>query len=96
MSNENGGYGFVAGFFLGAALGAVTALLFAPMTGRELQDSIAEERRKLREKTDRAIADLRERGEQVLDRTRKAASQTAEGVSRARDTMKGGGSETET
>jgi hypothetical protein len=62
MSNDNGGYGFVAGFFLGAALGAVTALLFAPMTGRELQETLAEERRKLREKADRA-EDTRSGGE---------------------------------
>jgi gas vesicle protein len=96
MSDENGGYGFVAGFFVGAALGAVTALLFAPMTGREFQETLAEERRKLREKTDRAIADLRDRGEEVLEKTRKATSQTAEGASRARETMKGGKSETET
>jgi gas vesicle protein len=93
MSNENGG--FVAGFFVGAALGAVTALLFAPMSGRELKDTLVEERRKLREKTDRAIADLRQRGDELVERTRKAALQTAEGVSQARDTLQKGESEAE-
>jgi gas vesicle protein len=95
MSEESGGYGFVAGLFLGAALGAVTALLFAPMTGRELKETLAEERRKLREKTDRAIADLRRRGDDLVERTRKATAQTAEGVSQAKETLQGGESESE-
>jgi gas vesicle protein len=89
MSEDNGGYGFVAGFFLGTTLGAVTALLLAPMTGREVRRTLMEERRKLRVKTDQAVAEIRAKGDEILERTRKAASQTAGGVSEAARTIKG-------
>ncbi len=38
----NMGKGFVLGFFIGGVIGAVTALLFAPKSGRELRQDIKE------------------------------------------------------
>ncbi|MGH9324206.1 MAG: YtxH domain-containing protein [Vicinamibacteria bacterium] len=52
MANDNGGTNFFAGFLVGAALGAIAALLLAPKSGRELRESLAEEGRKLK---DRAV-----------------------------------------
>lgn len=42
--NDNHGYtrGFIAGILVGSLVGAVTALLFAPKSGRELRRDIAE------------------------------------------------------
>ena len=52
MASDNGGGNFLAGFLVGAALGAIAALLLAPKSGRELRESLTEEGKKLR---DRAV-----------------------------------------
>jgi gas vesicle protein len=79
MASENGGSSFLAGFLVGAALGAIAALLLAPKSGRELRDSLAEEGKKLR---DRAVDEgLRfvEKTE-VPEAVRKAAKSVKEAI----------------
>ena len=74
MSDGNGGYNFLAGFFVGAALGAMAALLFTPKTGKEMRDTLSEEGRRLRDKTDQAVTDLKGRGEEVYGKERYTGS----------------------
>ena len=52
MASDNGGANFLVGFFVGAAMGVMGALLLAPKSGRELRDELVDEGRKLR---DRAV-----------------------------------------
>jgi gas vesicle protein len=94
MSDGNGGYNFLAGFFVGAALGAMAALLLTPKTGKEMRDTLSEEGRRFRERTDKAVTDLKGRGEEyygkarevvtdTTERAREAISETTEGVKKA-------------
>ena len=72
MASDNGGSNFLAGLLVGAAIGAIAALLFAPKSGQELRESLAEEGKKLRE---RAMDEGRRIVEQspVPDAVRKVA-----------------------
>ncbi|MGH9461886.1 MAG: YtxH domain-containing protein [Vicinamibacteria bacterium] len=83
MSNEGGGANFLVGLFVGAALGVMAALLLAPKARKEIEDKLAEEGRKLREKAEAKLADLRGAGEDLAGRSREAYSETAQGVKKA-------------
>jgi gas vesicle protein len=73
MSRENSGLarGLFIGFLVGGIAGAVTALLYAPKTGKELRGD-------LRKKTDEIKGD-------VGDYLRSAGSKTTEMVNRGKD-----------
>jgi gas vesicle protein len=86
MSDSNG-YGFVAGFFLGSALGSAVALLIAPKPGVELREDLAAEGRKLRETTLGNVSELREKGRELYGVAREAMVETAEGVKEAAHTI---------
>jgi len=86
MSDSNG-YGFVAGFFLGSALGAALALLIAPKSGIELRENLAEEGKKPRETTSRNVSELREKSEELYGKARETIQDTAEGVKEAARTI---------
>jgi gas vesicle protein len=86
MSSSNG-YGFVAGFFLGSALGAAVALLIAPKSGAELRENLAAEGKKLRETTGSNVSEIREKGEELYGKVRETVHDTAEGVKRAARTI---------
>lgn len=83
MSNESGGANFLTGFFIGAALGAMAALLLAPRTGKEMRESLLEEGKKLREKAEGTFSELKGRGEEAFQKTRETLRETAEGVKEA-------------
>lgn len=83
MSNEGGGANFLVGLFVGAAMGAMGALLLAPKARKEIEDTLAEEGRKLREKAEGKISELRDSGEDIVGRSREAYSETAQGVKKA-------------
>ncbi len=92
MSDSNNGANFLVGFFVGAAMGAMAALLLAPKSGKELRGSLADESRKLRDRAETAVSDLRDRGESVIEKTRGAISETAEGMKKvARSVAKSDG-----
>jgi gas vesicle protein len=82
MSN-NGGDHFLVGFFVGAAIGVMGTLLLAPKARREIQDTLAEEGKKLREKAEGTLSELRERGEDIQSRGEAAYTEAAEGVKKA-------------
>ena len=77
---SNGGESFVAGFFVGAAFGAVAALLLTPKTGKEMREKLAEEGKRLKERTEDTISEVREKGEEVYEKAREALTETAEGA----------------
>ena len=84
---SNGGESFVAGFFVGAAFGAVAALLITPKTGKEMRETLAEEGKRLRERTEGTISGLREKGQEVSEKAREAVTETGEGVKKAERTI---------
>jgi gas vesicle protein len=79
MASDNGGANFLAGFLVGATLGAIAGLLLAPKSGKELRESLVEEGKKLRE---RAVDEGRRFVEQaeVPEAVRKAAKSVKEAL----------------
>jgi len=79
MASDNGGGNFLAGFLVGATIGAIAALLLAPKSGRELRESLTEEGKKLK---DQALEEGRRFVEkaEVPEAVRKAAKSVKEAL----------------
>ena len=60
MSARNNAVEFLVGLLVGTALGAMSALLFAPKTGRQMRESLAGEARRLAVKASRYGIDPKE------------------------------------
>jgi gas vesicle protein len=92
MASDNGGSNFLAGFFVGAALGVMGALLLTPKSGKEMRETLADEGRKLRERAADESWRIRDRSETVvediLDRGEAAYQKTREGVSETTETAR--------
>ena len=58
MTNENGGgMAFMAGLMFGTFVGAATAVLLAPSSGRQLRESLGKEAKKLLVKASEMVPD---------------------------------------
>jgi len=92
MSNDNGGANFLVGFFVGAAMGVMGALLLAPKSGRELRETLADEGRKLRDRASEESRRVRERSEELIGEVRErggaAYQKTREGINETSETAK--------
>jgi gas vesicle protein len=78
MASDDGG-NFLAGFLVGATLGAIAALLLAPKSGRELRESLTEEGKKLKDKALDEGRRFVEKAE-VPESVRKAAKSVKEAI----------------
>lgn len=66
MSENNmNGKDFLLGIVVGSALGAVTALLLAPKSGRELRSDISDQYQQISEKTQQIASDLSEKTQKI-------------------------------
>ena len=83
MSNEGGGANFLVGLLVGAAMGVMGALLLAPKARKEIEDTLTQEGKRLREKAEGKIAELRGASEDLAGRSREAYTETAQGVKKA-------------
>lgn len=94
MATDNGGANFLVGFFVGATMGVMGALLLAPKSGREFREELADEGRKLRdraadegrrvrERTEEVADDLRQRGEAAYQKGREGLTETTETAKKA-------------
>ncbi|GCL70981.1 YtxH domain-containing protein [Paenibacillus naphthalenovorans] len=64
----------IIGAVIGSVLGAVTSLLLAPKSGRELRNDIAEGYQQVSEKTQRLAGDVAEKSKQIFS----AVSETSQ------------------
>jgi gas vesicle protein len=64
---------FAAGLLVGAAIGTVLGLIYAPKAGTETREDIRRKSRELREGTADAVSKLREAGGRVIRRGRETA-----------------------
>lgn len=83
---------FVTGFFVGAALGSLAAILLAPTSGRELRRGFTEGGEKIRETTSHTVAELKAStrdAREAFDRAREALTEAAESLKQATRTMTG-------
>lgn len=78
-------------FLFGAGLGAIVALLFAPKSGRELREDIADTTRRGIDRANEGYQTAREKAKDIADRGREKASelveQTKSGVSKQKDRL---------
>lgn len=72
----------MVGAVVGSVLGAVTALLLAPKSGRELRADIAEGYQQVSEKTQRIAGDIAEKSKQIASAVSETSQATADTIGR--------------
>lgn len=83
MSNEKKGKDLLIGAVVGGILGAATALLFAPKSGRELRNDIAEQAQVVNEKTLQIASTVSQKTQEVA---KTVSTTTSELYGKAKDT----------
>ncbi len=58
---------FLAGVGIGALVGGALALLYAPKSGEELRTDLRDKAGDAKDKVDRLLGDLRQRGERIIE-----------------------------
>ncbi|MDF2962718.1 MAG: hypothetical protein K0S39_4453 [Paenibacillus sp.] len=94
MAAEKKGKDLLVGAVVGTLLGAVTALLFAPKSGRELRADISEGVHSVSEKTQQAAGTVADKSKQIAgtisDKTQQAVQtigrQTSDWTERVKET----------
>ncbi|MEJ2010113.1 MAG: YtxH domain-containing protein [Acidobacteriota bacterium] len=82
MSDNNGG-SKVAFFLVGAGIGAIVALLFAPKTGKEAREFIVQRAGESRERVNEKSKEYRQRAEGYVDKARDTVTKQKEQLSAA-------------
>ena len=62
---------FLAGFTIGAALGAITGILLAPKSGEETREMLSDTAKEVLEKTDEKVKDIQDKAETVVSELQK-------------------------
>ena len=75
MSDKTCGPDFLAGFVVGALVGAATALLFAPQSGEETRTLIRDKGIELREQADDLSVEARRRAESLQVQMKQAVNE---------------------
>jgi gas vesicle protein len=81
--------GNVAWFLTGAFIGTAVAVLFAPKTGKETRQYLAEKAQESTHAVTDASADIAEAGKDMFDRGRKLVDDAADLFERGRKLVKG-------
>jgi len=89
MSNGNScsAKDFTFGLVAGAALGAIGALMFAPMSGKRLRREISREGRRLSNRVAETAEELKDRSSDVYESAAEVASDAARSLKRAAHSM---------
>ena len=62
---------FLAGFTIGAALGAITGILLAPKSGEETREMLSDIAKEVLEKTDEKVKNIQDKAETVVSELQK-------------------------
>uniref|UniRef100_Q029Z2 YtxH domain-containing protein n=1 Tax=Solibacter usitatus (strain Ellin6076) TaxID=234267 RepID=Q029Z2_SOLUE len=79
----------LAWFLTGAMIGATAAILYAPKSGKETRQYIADKTQESREAVETASGDIVEAGREMFDRGRKLVEDAADLFDRGRKLVKG-------
>jgi gas vesicle protein len=79
----------LAWFLTGAVIGATAAILYAPKSGKETRQYIAEKTQQSREAVESASEDIVGAGREMFDRGRKLVEDAADLFDRGRKLVKG-------
>jgi gas vesicle protein len=85
MAEKNCSGDFVAGFLVGALVGAAAALIFAPMSGEETRGMLRERGVELGQKADEMSVEARKRAEELQIQAKERAGALQERVKVAVD-----------
>lgn len=86
MANQQRGKDLLIGAVVGGVIGAVTALLVAPKSGRELRTDIADQVGNMSEKTQQAVSAVSDKTQEIA---RAVSSQTTEWVGKTKEVARG-------
>lgn len=87
-SEKNVALNFLAGMGVGALVGAVTALLLAPKSGKETRDDIKVAADDLKKKAEKAMHELSESGDDLVKKSKEILETTKVKVQQAIDAGK--------
>lgn len=91
MADTSGGE-FIAGFLVGALVGAAAALLLAPQSGEQTRTLIRERGIELGQRADELTVEARRRAEELqaeaVERAKKVQTQAKEQAEKLQDTVK--------
>ncbi|MFD0870099.1 Gas vesicle protein [Chlamydia abortus] len=80
MSNKMNGKDFLVGAMVGSVIGAVTALLLAPKSGRELRKDIADQAQQLSDKTQKIAGNIGHQTSEWFGKAKEVAGTVVEEV----------------
>jgi gas vesicle protein len=83
MSEDTGSK--ISFFLVGLGIGALVGILFAPKSGEETREYLADKADEGREYAQRKARELRERAEDLVERSKSVAAQKKESISAAID-----------
>jgi gas vesicle protein len=89
MAKQSNGKNFLIGTVVGGVVGAVTALLFAPKSGRELRADIAEQAQVIGEKTQEVAKSVGAQTSEWVGKAKEAASAVASRVEAWKESRSG-------
>lgn len=89
MAAEKRNKDLLVGAVIGGVLGAVTALLFAPKSGRELRADLKEGYHQVSEKTQQIAGDVAEKSKRIVSAVSEKAQTAAESIGRTTSEMAG-------
>ncbi len=81
--SSNSGFAFLSGIVIGAAVGALAGLLFAPAPGEETREKLTDKTRELSEDLNNRFEDLKETVTEVLEDVKKTGNELLEDVKKA-------------
>ena len=87
--SQSGATSTLAWFLTGAIIGATAALLYAPKSGKENRQYIADKAQQSKDAVEAASEDIIEAGREMFDRGRKLVDDAADLFERGRRLVKG-------
>jgi gas vesicle protein len=89
MSVDGCDSGKLTWFLMGAALGAACAILYAPKSGKETRDLIAQKAQEASDAVNDTSRELLDRGKEVIDKGKQVVDDAASLFDRARGLTRG-------
>jgi gas vesicle protein len=86
--NNMSGKDFLLGAVVGAALGAITALLLAPKSGKELRGDIAHQYHNVSEKTQEIAGVVKNKSLELAEKAKEVAATVTNDIKQWRDSRK--------
>lgn len=91
MSGRDDDFLFLAGLFLGAVVGAATAVLLTPQSGPELREQVVERGIELKSHAEDAVQRAQQVATDAVSKVQSAAQELIKGQPGGADVVSGGG-----